>query len=65
MKKSILLFFIFIGNMTYAQDFHVNLKATGLTCAMCSYSTQRSLERLDLLGKQTRNFFIEEVKFLV
>ena len=63
MKKSILLFFIFIGNLTYAQDFHVNLKATGLTCAMCSYSTQRSLERLDFVESITPD--LEETSFLI
>ena len=63
MKKSILMFFIFICNLTYAQDFHVNLKATGLTCAMCSYSTQRSLERLDFVESITPD--LEETSFLI
>ena len=63
MKKSILMFFIFISNLIYAQDFHVNLKATGLTCAMCSYSTQRSLERLDFVESITPD--LEETSFLI
>ena len=63
MKKSILMFFIFICNLTYAQDFHVNLKATGLTCGMCSYSTQRSLERLDFVESIIPD--LEETSFLI
>ena len=63
MKKSISMFFIFICNLTYAPDVHVNLKATGLTCAMCSYSTQRSLERLDFVESIIPD--LEETSFLI
>ena len=38
-----------IFNLGYSQSFYSNLKATGLTCAMCSYSTQKSLEKLDFI----------------
>jgi len=54
---------MFIGNLIYAQDFHVHLKATGLTCAMCSYSTQRSLERLDFVESIIPD--LEETSFLI
>ena len=57
------MFFILISNLTYAQDFHVNLKATGLTCAMCSYSTQRSLERLDFVESIVPD--LEQTSFLI
>ena len=57
------MFFIFISNLIYAQDFQVHLKATGLTCAMCSYSTQRSLERLDFVESIIPD--LEETSFLI
>ena len=42
-----------IFNIGYSQSFYSNLKATGLTCAMCSYSTQKSLEKLDFIESIT------------
>ena len=45
------MFLIF--NIGYSQSFYSNLKAVGLTCAMCSYSTQKSLEKLDFIESIT------------
>lgn len=42
-----------ILNIGYSQSFYSNLKAVGLTCAMCSYSTQKSLEKLDFIESIT------------
>ena len=44
---------LLIFNIGYSQSFYSNLKATGLTCAMCSYSTQKSLEKLDFIESIT------------
>ena len=44
---------LLIFNIGYSQAFYSNLKATGLTCAMCSYSTQKSLEKLDFIESIT------------
>ena len=44
---------LLIFNIGYTQSFYSNLKATGLTCAMCSYSTQKSLEKLDFIESIT------------
>ena len=54
MKKVLItLSLILIFNFGYSQSFYSNLKATGLTCAMCSYSTQKSLEKLDFIESIT------------
>ena len=54
MKKILLsLLFILLSQTIIAQSFHAELKANGLTCAMCSYSTQRSLEKLDFIKSIT------------
>ena len=54
MKKILLsLLFILLSKTIIAQSFHAELKANGLTCAMCSYSTQRSLEKLDFIKSIT------------
>ena len=54
MKKILItLSLILIFNFGYSQSFYTNLKATGLTCAMCSYSTQKSLEKLDFIKSIT------------
>ena len=54
MKKFLItLSLILIFNFGYSQSFYSNLKATGLTCAMCSYSTQKSLEKLDFIESIT------------
>ena len=52
-KVLIILSLILIFNFGYSQSFYSNLKATGLTCAMCSYSTQKSLEKLDFIESIT------------
>lgn len=44
---------LLIFNNGYSQSFYSNLKAVGLTCAMCSYSTQKSLEKLDFIESIT------------
>ena len=33
----------------FSQKFHSKIEVNGLTCAMCSYSTHRSLEKLDFI----------------
>ena len=54
MKKVLLILsFVLICNLGYSQSFYSDIKATGLTCAMCSYSTQRSLEKLDFIKSIT------------
>ena len=54
MKKILItLSLILIFNHGYSQSFYSNLKATGLTCSMCSYSTQKSLEKLDFIKSIT------------
>jgi len=54
MKKILLILsFVLISNFSYSQSFYSDIKATGLTCAMCSYSTQRSLEKLDFIKSIT------------
>ena len=54
MKKFLItLSLIIIFNTGYSQSFYSNLKAIGLTCAMCSYSTQKSLEKLDFIESIT------------
>ena len=63
MKKIILLLLFFVSNVSFSQSFHANLKATGLTCAMCSYSTQRSLEKLDFISTITPD--LEATSFLL
>ena len=50
MKKYFFIFSIFcLVFPTYSQQFHSKIKVNGLTCAMCSYSTHRSLEKLDFI----------------
>ncbi len=54
MRKFTLLFFLLLlVNFGFSQSFYSTLKATGLTCAMCSYSTQKSLEKLDFIESIT------------
>ena len=54
MKKIILfLLFIVTQNNLFSQSFYSEIQVNGLTCAMCSYSTQRSLERLDFIESIT------------
>jgi len=54
MKKILfILSFTLIYNLGYSQSFYVDIKATGLTCAMCSFSTQKSLEKLDFIKSIT------------
>ncbi len=54
MKKILITISLFlIFNIGYSQSFYSNLKAVGLTCAMCSYSTQKSLEKLDFIESIT------------
>ena len=56
MKKILITISLFlIFNIGYSQSFYSNLKAVGLTCAMCSYSTQKSLEKLDFIKSITPN----------
>ena len=50
MKKIILFLLLFVSqNNLFSQSFYSEIQVNGLTCAMCSYSTQRSLERLDFI----------------
>ena len=63
MKKITLLVLFFVSNVSFSQSFHANLKATGLTCAMCSYSTQSSLEKQDFISSITPD--LEETSFLL
>ena len=54
MKKIVIfIFFIVTQNNLFSQSFYSNIEVNGLTCAMCSYSTQRSLERLDFIESIT------------
>ena len=55
MKKqfTFILSFIFISFYSYSQSFNSIVTVNGLTCAMCSFSTQKSLEKLDFIKKIT------------
>lgn len=54
MKKIILFLLLIVSlNNLYSQSFYSEIQVNGLTCAMCSYSTQRSLERLDFIESIT------------
>lgn len=54
MKKYILLLLVILTySSTFAQKFYTKIEVNGLTCAMCSYATHKSLEKLD---------FIKEIK---
>ena len=50
MKKYILFLLIILSySSVLAQSFHSKIKVVGLTCAMCSYATHKSLEKLDFI----------------
>ena len=55
MKKQYLfiLSFLFISLFSYSQSFNATITVNGLTCAMCSFSTQKSLEKLDFIKQIT------------
>ena len=54
MKKIILFLLLIVSqNNLFSQSFYSEIQVNGLTCAMCSYSTQRSLERLDFIESIT------------
>ena len=65
MKKIILfLLFIVTQNNLFSQSFYSEIQVNGLTCAMCSYSTQRSLEKSKekFIGKKVKIFAISNEK---
>ena len=51
MKKQFIfiLFFLFSSVFSFSQSFSSLITVNGLTCAMCSFSTQKSLEKLDFI----------------
>ena len=51
MKKQFIfiLFFLFSSFFSFSQSFNSVITVNGLTCAMCSFSTQKSLEKLDFI----------------
>ena len=51
MKKQfiLILFFLFSSFFSFSQSFNSVIPVNGLTCAMCSFSTQKSLEKLDFI----------------
>ncbi len=65
MKKHFFIFYLFCFVFpAFSQQFHSNIKVNGLTCAMCSYSTHKSLEKLDFIKDiipdlETTSFILE------
>jgi copper chaperone CopZ len=55
MKKQFIfiLFFLFSSVFSFSQSFNSVITVNGLTCAMCSFSTQKSLEKLDFIKEIT------------
>jgi len=55
MKKQFIfiLFFLFSSVFSFSQSFSSLITVNGLTCAMCSFSTQKSLEKLDFIKEIT------------
>ena len=55
MKKQFIfiLFFLFSSFFSFSQSFNSVITVNGLTCAMCSFSTQKSLEKLDFIKSIT------------
>ncbi|MEE3112727.1 MAG: heavy metal-associated domain-containing protein [Bacteroidota bacterium] len=55
MKKQfiLILFFLFSSFFSFSQSFNSVITVNGLTCAMCSFSTQKSLEKLDFIKEIT------------
>ena len=51
MKKQfiLILFLLFSSVFSFSQSFSSLITVNGLTCAMCSFSTQKSLEKLDFI----------------
>jgi len=64
MKKYFIIFFLFcFVYSAFSQKFHSKIKVNGLTCAMCSYSTHRSLEKLDFIKDIIPN--LESTSFIL
>ena len=55
MKKQfiLILFLLFSSVFSFSQSFSSLITVHGLTCAMCSFSTQKSLEKLDFIKEIT------------
>ena len=55
MKKQfiLILFLLFSSLFSFSQSFSSLITVNGLTCAMCSFSTQKSLEKLDFIKEIT------------
>lgn len=65
MKKYFFIIYLFCFVFpAFSQQFHSKIKVNGLTCAMCSYSTHKSLEKLDFIKDiipdlETTSFILE------
>ena len=55
MKKQfiLILFLLFSSVFSFSQSFSSLITVNGLTCAMCSFSTQKSLAKLDFIKEIT------------